>query len=174
MTPAISADNSLALAENERISRKRRRKAVLAAWAFGFAVAGVYYAVHDVPAAGWRLHDVTTSATPEYPALQSRLYDSSPENTTVLTAAAASRVLNWKVLRTDTAAHQIDCEVKTGLGLLTDDVNVTVEPSGQDGSASLVRIRSHSRLGAPDLGMNARHISDLQAAMDDKLPRITP
>ena len=52
-------------------------------------------------------------------------------------------------------------------GLFTDDLTVTVSPEGNN---SRVVIRSHSRVGRADLGMNARHIRKLQAAMDDKLP----
>ena len=160
--------------DTEPGTRKPHWKAVLAAWVFGFAVAGIYYVVRNVPAAGWRLHDVTTGVTLEYPALQSRLYDATPGNATVLAAAAASRLAKWKVIRTDITAHRVECEVTTTLGLRTDEVTISITPSGPDENASRVQIHSRSRLATPDLGENARHIADLQSAMDDKLPRINP
>lgn len=160
--------------ENAKSIRKKHRMAVVASWVAGFALAGVYYAAKNIPAAGWRTNDVTTSETPEYPDLVSRLYDASLENTTVLTAAAASRLPNWKVIRTDTTLHRVECEVKMPLGLFTDDVTVQVEPWGTNAVASRVKIRSHSRVGRGDLGFNARHIRELQTAMDDKLPLFNP
>lgn len=155
------------------VERRRNLRAVLLSWAFGIAVAAIYVIVRDVPAAGWRINDVTTSATQEYPELQSRVYDSSPENTTVFTAAAAARLPRWKVIQTDTTAYRVRCEVKTPLNLFTDDVTVQITPSGPDGDASKVQVRSHSRIGRADLGQNAQHIRELQAAMDDKLPRLS-
>jgi uncharacterized protein (DUF1499 family) len=147
---------------------------VILAWTFGIAAAFIYGVAQYVPAAGWYINDVTTGKTPEYPELQSRVYDSSPENTTVFAAAAASRLPGWKVIRTDPAAHVVICEVKTPLGLFTDDVTVRIEPFGPVRETSRVEIRSHSRVGRADLGQNARHIQELQEAMDDKLPRLSP
>jgi uncharacterized protein (DUF1499 family) len=154
-------------------ARKRHLRAVALAWAFGIVLAVAYTLIRDVPAAGWRINDVTTSVTREYPDLQSRLYDSTPENTTLLAAAAAALLPRWKVVRTDPAQHIVIYEVRTPLNLFTDDVTVRVEPAGPAGEASRVQIQSRSRVGKVDLGQNAKHIRELQAAMDEKLPRLS-
>lgn len=163
-----SADTS-----QNKSARKRHLRAVALAWIFGIAIAALYVVMRDVPAAGWSINDVTTGVTLEYPELQSRVYDSSPENTTILAAAAATRLPRWKVIRTQPAAHRVTFEVKTPLGLFTDDVTVQVDPSGPEGNASKVKIHSRSRVGRADLGQNAQHIRELQAAMDEKLPRLS-
>jgi uncharacterized protein (DUF1499 family) len=159
-------------ASPEGIARKKHLRAIALAWTFGICLALVYAAIRYVPAAGWRISDVTTSATAEYPELQSRLYDSAPENTTILTAAAAAMLPQWKVLRTEPSAHRVVCEVTSSFGLTTDDVTISVEPFGPKGNLSRVQIHSRSRFGKADLGQNAQHIRDLQTAMDDKVPRI--
>lgn len=157
----------------DRTARKRHLRSVALAWTFGIALAAVYAVIRYIPAAGWRINDVTTGATPEYPELQSRVYDSSLENTTIVTAAVAAKLPRWKVMHTDPAAHRVVCEVKTPLGLFTDDVFVLVESAGPNRDTSRVKINSRSRVGKADLGQNAEHIRELQAAMDDKLPSLS-
>ncbi len=125
-----------------------------------------------VPPAGWGSNDVETGAHPGYPDLRPRTYDSSPRNTLQFAAAAANGIRNWKVTKRDEETGKLYAEVRTALPLFTDDVTVTVAPTETDGDASLVTIRSRSRVGQGDLGENARHIRALQAAMDDKLPRL--
>ncbi|MBC7807377.1 MAG: DUF1499 domain-containing protein [Akkermansiaceae bacterium] len=125
-----------------------------------------------VPGAGWRTNDVTTGTHPGYPDLKPRKYDSSPTNTVQFAAAAASGLRNWKVVERDETTGVLRAEVRTAIPFFTDDVTVTVTPTGADGDSSLVTIRSRSRVGEGDLGENARHIRALQAAMDEKLPRL--
>ncbi|MES2461913.1 MAG: DUF1499 domain-containing protein [Armatimonadota bacterium] len=170
---ALPPDDSLPTV-SDATARKRHLRAVALAWTFGIAVAAIYVLVRDVPAAGWRINDVTTGETKEYPELQSRIYDSTPENTTLFAAAAASRLTRWKVIRTDRVTHTVICEVKTPLNLFTDDVTIRIEPFGPSKDASRVQIHSRSRVGRSDLGQNAQHIRELQSAMDEKLPRLNP
>ncbi len=169
---SVSEDNA-ATDPTDAAAKKRHRRAVAGAWAFGIVIALIYVAVRDIPAPGWRINDVTTSATSEYPELKSRVYDSSPENTTIFAAAAAARLPRWKVVRTDPVDHLVLCEVKTLFGLFTDDVTVRIQPFGPTGDVSRVQIRSRSRVGNADLGQNARHIRELQREMDEKLPHLS-
>lgn len=148
---------------------------IAAAWAFGFVLAGAYAAGRFVPAAGWSQHDVLTGTSSGYPDLQPRRYDSTPDNTTAVAAAVAVRLPHWKVVSSDLGTHQVVCEVHDLFGLIIDDVTIGIQPDGPDGTASRVLIRSRSRRGfIGDLGANARNIRTLQAAMDDKLPPLSP
>lgn len=125
-----------------------------------------------VPGAGWMSNDVETGRSDGYPDLETRRYDSSPENTLTYAAAAASGLRGWKVTRRDTDAGKLTIEVRTALPFFTDDVTVSVTPTGAGGNSSEVNIRSKSRVGRGDLGENARHIRALQKAMDERLPRL--
>ena len=142
---------------------------IVLAWAFGFTAAGIYAAIRYVPLAGWTSSDVTAGASAGYPDLQPRLYDSAPENTTVVASAVANRVLGWQVLKTDVPGRTVSAVAPGFLGMKTDEVQIRIEPIG---SVSRIVIRSHSRSLPADLGSNARHIRDLQTALDDKLPRL--
>lgn len=134
--------------------------------------ASVTTAIFIVPAAGWLSNDVTTGQHRGYPDIQPRKYDSSPTNTLQFAAAAATSLPNWKVIKRDETKGTIQIEVRTAIPIFTDDLTVLVAPTGANGDSSLVTIRSKSRVGKGDLGSNARHIRALQAAMDDKLPRL--
>ncbi|MBC8137449.1 MAG: DUF1499 domain-containing protein [Fibrella sp.] len=152
-------------------SEKRQfwvRAVILPALIGALAATAILY----VPRAGWVSNDVTTGAHPGYPDLQSRKYDSSPSNTLRFASAAASGIRNWKVTNRDETKGTLHAEVRTAIPLFTDDVSVTVTPTGRDNDSSLVTIHSWSRVGRGDLGENARHIRALQAAMDEKLPRL--
>jgi hypothetical protein len=92
------------------------------------------------------------------------------DNTTVFAAEAARRLPGWRVTDTDRANGIVRAQVRRIFPLPgTDDVVITVVP---EGSGSRVTIRSHSRGGSADPGANARHIRDLQAAMDARLPEM--
>ena len=133
-------------------------------------------AILYVPKAGWTTNDVTTSQNLDYPDLQDRRYDSSPLNTVRVIAATASTLPNWKVISKGEDTSVVRIEARAQLFLFTDDITVSVVPIGRNSDASkdssLVTIRSRSQVGQGDLGANARHIRDLQSAMDDKLPRL--
>ena len=125
-----------------------------------------------VPGAGWTTNDVSTEQSSGYPDLVPRRYDASPENTLTYAAAAASGLRGWRVTRRDTEAGRLYVEVRTAIPFFTDDLTVTVTPTGTNGDAAQVDIRSKSRVGRGDLGENARHIRALQAAMDKRLPAL--
>ena len=122
-----------------------------------------------IPRAWLTANDVTTGATPAYPDLRERLYDMPPDQTLQLAAAVASRIPRWKVVSTDRAGRVVHVEIRTAIGLFTDDLTIHVHPEGRN---SRVTIRSRSRVGRGDLGENARHIRALQTAMDSKLPQV--
>ena len=144
----------------------------------GLAVAGVALvstlvgvAVVTVPPAGWTTGDITTGNAPAYPDLQTRRYDAPPDMTLAVHAAVANRLLGWHVVQTDQVMGQVTMEARPLLGFSPDQIIATITP---DGRYSRVSIRAHSADSRPDLGSNARHIRDLQAAVDVKLPPAPP
>ncbi len=124
-----------------------------------------------VPAPGWTSNDVTTGQHTGYPDLKPHRYDMPPDAVVQYAATVASRLPGWHVIKTDTPGLTIQAEAKTKIPVFTNDVTVTVTPEGE---TALVNIRSRSRMGGGDLGENARHIRDLQTAMDQRLPLASP
>ena len=123
--------------------------------------------------AGWAnrriftVNDITTGESSAYPELRSRVYYAEPAQ--VLNAAE-------QAIRTPAPLagrpsgyrnNALDAEVRTPIGGYTDDVTVYLTPLG--GGQTRAVIRSHSRVGKGDLGQNATHIRELQAAMDRRL-----
>ena len=153
------------------MSPERRHAAVrfllqaVAALALGTVAALVV----TVPRPGWTTNDITTGQSPGYPDLVPRRYDMSVANTTVFAAQALHRIPGGKVKKTDTANGKVEGEAWVTGTPFYDDVEITILP---EENHSLVNIRSHSRVGRGDLGVNAARIRALQALMDDKLPRL--
>lgn len=111
------------------------------------------------------VNDVTTGESAAYPALRSRVYYA--EISRALTAAeqALSRLPGWKLESRDTENDILEASANSALG--TDDVTVYFFTLGH--GQVRVTIRSRTRNGFGDLGRNAAHIKQLQAAMDDRL-----
>lgn len=113
------------------------------------------------------VNDVTTGESAAYPHLRSRIYYASPE--AVLAAARHSiRALpRWRTVFEDTENDALEAEAETLVGRFLDDVTVYAIDLGH--GQTRATIRSRSRVGGGDLGQNAVHIRELQAAMDDRL-----
>ena len=109
--------------------------------------------------------DVTTGESAAYPALRSRVYYAEMSRAMSAAGLALSRLPGWSVVSRDAENSILEASVKTTLG--TDDVTVYFFALGH--SQIRVTIRSRSRNGYGDLGRNAAHIKQLQAAMDDRL-----
>ena len=125
-------------------------------------------------AAGWwgwtnrrlfLVHDVTTGESAAYPALRSRVYYAEIGKAMTAAEQALSRLPGWEVVSRDAENDILEASVKSALG--TDDVTVYFFALGH--SQIRVTIRSRTRNGFGDLGRNAAHIKQLQAAMDDRL-----
>ena len=113
------------------------------------------------------VNDITTGESAAYPALRSRVYYSDIAAAMAAAEQALDHLPHWKLVTRDAENDALEAEVRTPFGLFTDDVTVYLFPLG--GSQTRVTIRSRSRLGRGDLGQNAAHIRELQAAMDDRL-----
>ena len=123
--------------------------------------------------AGWThrrkifVNDVTTGESHAYPGLISRVYYADGPQAAAAAVQALSRLPRWKLVQHDAENDVLEAEVRTRVGPFTDDVTVYFFPLGR--GQTRVTIRSRSRLGRGDLGQNAHHIRELQAAMDARL-----
>jgi uncharacterized protein (DUF1499 family) len=133
----------------------------------GLLFAAVAVAAALIPRAGWSSNDITTGTHPGYKDLQPRRYDVPPAMAAQFAAQYATKNLGWRVVSTDPATNTVEIAVPVWPGFFTDDLTVTATPEDK---GSKVVIRSRSRVGSGDLGVNARHIRALQAGMDSKLP----
>lgn len=111
--------------------------------------------------------DVTTGESAAYPALRSRVYYAEINRAMTAAEQALGRLPGWQLVSRDSENDILEAEVQTPLGLLTDDVTVYFFGLGR--GQTRVTIRSRSRIGTADLGRNAAHLRQLQAAMDSRL-----
>ena len=77
-------------------------------------------------------------------------------------ALAAAKALGWEIAAADAASGRIEATATTAWFGVKDDVVVRVRPSG---TASVVDVRSMSRVGISDVGANARRIREFFAQL---------
>lgn len=111
------------------------------------------------------VNDVTTGESAAYPALRSRVYYAEISRALSAAEQALSRLPGWSLESRDTENAILEASAKSLLG--TDDVTVYFFALGH--GQVRVTLRSRMRRGFGDLGRNAAHIKQLQAAMDDRL-----
>jgi uncharacterized protein (DUF1499 family) len=80
--------------------------------------------------------------------------------------AAAQGMSGWTIVGNDAAQGRIDAYQRTTFMGFTDDVVIRVAP---DGSGSRIDVRSESRQGRSDFGVNAKRIRAYEAALKQKL-----
>jgi uncharacterized protein (DUF1499 family) len=112
------------------------------------------------------INDVTTGQTPEYPHLQPHSYAQRPHAVFQAVQALAASMSGWRITVSDPQQHLLHAEARVPLTPFTDDVTVQVETVE---TGSRVVMRSHSRVGRGDLGVNARRIRAFLRALDLKL-----
>ncbi len=112
-----------------------------------------------------RINDVSTGATPQYPDIQPQKF-SQPSEKVLDAAVETSKVLGWDIIETDRNRGVIEAVATTRLFRFKDDVTITV---AREGEATVVNVRSHSRVGKGDLGANARRIRSFQAELAKRL-----
>jgi hypothetical protein len=95
---------------------------------------------------------------PVFPVAAQRLSDA---------AAAACAGLGWSTVVSDREKGTLHAVVSSRLWRFKDDVRIIVRPAGE--GASMLSVRSASRVGKGDLGANTRHVLDLLAAVDAEL-----
>ena len=89
-----------------------------------------------------------------YPDLAPMRLDQSPDEA-YRAAVSAARRLGWTITFEDAAAGIFEAKEQSAVFHFIDDISVRVAP---DGSSSVVDIRSKSRDGQGDMGVNARRI----------------
>jgi uncharacterized protein (DUF1499 family) len=84
--------------------------------------------------------------------------------TVIANAERLARERGWVVANTDSGAGTMEATASVSLIKFQDDVVVRVAPTG-DGRGSRVDMRSVSRVGISDLGVNAKRIREFLAAL---------
>lgn len=111
------------------------------------------------------INDVETGRTPEYPDLQPQRF--SADRAAVLAAIqrVAGRQERWRVRSFDAEAGELKAVATTKWMRFRDDVTLWIE----EDDGVVVRMRSRSRLGKGDFGVNAARIRRLQRQLAAEL-----
>ncbi|MGH9853942.1 MAG: DUF1499 domain-containing protein [Blastocatellia bacterium] len=112
-----------------------------------------------------RINDVRTGETPQYPDVQPQRFK-EPFDKVFDTALATAQAMGWEIRETNREQGVIEAIATTRLFRFKDDVTVTIT---RDGEATVVNVRSKSRVGKGDLGTNARRIRAFQAELAKRL-----
>ncbi|MCI0524883.1 MAG: DUF1499 domain-containing protein [Acidobacteria bacterium] len=112
-----------------------------------------------------QINDVKTGETPEYPDIQPQRFN-RPFDKVYDDALAATQAMGWEIRETDREQGIIEAVATTRFLRFKDDVTVTIT---REGDATIVNVRSKSRLGKGDLGTNARRIRAFQAELAKRL-----
>ncbi|MEP7337040.1 MAG: DUF1499 domain-containing protein [Acidobacteriota bacterium] len=116
-----------------------------------------------------RINDIKTGETPQYADLQPQRFDQPVEK--VYDAALASvRAMGMDIReeKRDPSNNSgiIEAVATTRLFKFKDDVTITL---ARQGDATVVNVRSKSRVGKGDMGTNARRIRAFQAELAKRL-----
>lgn len=112
-----------------------------------------------------RINDVRTGETPQYADIQPQRFN-QPAEKVFLMALDVSRGQGWEVRESKPEQGIIEAVATTRLFKFKDDVTITIT---SEGSATVVNVRSKSRIGKGDLGTNARRIRAFQAELAKRL-----
>jgi uncharacterized protein (DUF1499 family) len=102
-----------------------------------------------------------------YPAIRPILLDQTPEEAFLLALRAATE-LGWTVIDSTpptgrTGAGRIEAMARTPFYGFADDITIRIKPAVNE---TRVDVRSASRLGRHDLGVNARRIAAFQREIE--------
>ena len=111
------------------------------------------------------VNDITTGESAAYPTLRSRVYYAEIPRAMAAAEQAIKLLPKWSLASRDSDNNILEATV--AVDPFTDDVTVYFFALGH--GQTRVTIRSRARLGSGDLGVNAAHIRQLQAAMDSRL-----
>jgi uncharacterized protein (DUF1499 family) len=89
-----------------------------------------------------------------------------PDQAFARALAAAQGMSGWTITGSDAAQGRIEAYQRTTFMGFTDDVIIRVTP---DGSGSRIDMRSESRQGQSDFGINAKRIRAYEDALKQKL-----
>jgi len=80
----------------------------------------------------------------------------------------AAKAQGWTITRAEAASGVIEATSKSFWFGFTDDIAVRIRPLA-DGTGSVVDVRSTSRVGLSDLGMNAKRVRAFQSDLNERL-----
>lgn len=103
--------------------------------------------------------EVATLQKQGYPDINPLVVTKDPQEVLKI-ATEAARSMGWEVVATDAASGRIEATATTAWWGFKDDIVVRVRP---EGNYSRVDVRSASRVGLSDLGMNAKRIREFLA-----------
>jgi uncharacterized protein (DUF1499 family) len=103
--------------------------------------------------------EVTSQQEKAYPDIKPLLMAAPPDQA-LRRAEAAARAMGWEVDAVDPAALRLEATATTLLFGFKDDIVVRVSPAAESGGSggSRIDVRSASRVGRSDIGVNARRI----------------
>lgn len=109
---------------------------------------------------------VETGRTPEYPDLQPKLYPLKKDRVFEAALRAVTRLPRWRVAASRPEAGEIRAEATTPVFRFVDDVTIRLE---EREGATVVSVRSASRVGRGDFGQNARNVRAFLAELDRQM-----
>lgn len=112
-----------------------------------------------------RINDVQTGQTTQYADIQPQRFN-QPAEKVFDAALALSQATGWEIRESKREQGLIEAVATTRLFKFKDDVTITIS---NDGSATVVNVRSKSRIGKGDMGTNARRIRAFQAELAKRL-----
>jgi uncharacterized protein (DUF1499 family) len=107
--------------------------------------------------------DFASQQRAAYPDLAPIRVSSDPA-AAVARVAEAAQELGWEVTLRDASGGRVEAMETSRIFRFVDDVTVRVRPA-EDGTGSIVDVRSKSRDGRSDLGANAARIRELRDAL---------
>ena len=118
--------------------------------------------IHDISTEPEQLDPkVAASQKASYPDVQPRMLDVPPAEAFARARAAATR-LGWQIVSARSEEGTIEATDTTGWFGFVDDVVVRIRPAN---GGSRVDVRSTSRVGKSDIGMNAKRIRAFMAEL---------
>lgn len=134
-----------------------------------WATAGILIVLYIVLLKSWPVINVVeTGRTPEYPDVQPRQYSASRAQVFDAALHAVNRLPRWALVSYQAETGEIRAEATTLVLRFVDDVAIRVM---EQGSGTVVSVRSSSRVGRSDFGQNARNIRAFLAELDLQLER---
>jgi len=109
---------------------------------------------------------VETGQTPEYPDLVPRRYTAKPDRVFDAALHAIHRLPRWSLISSRPESGEIQAEARTRLFRFVDDIAIHVR---DEGTTTVVSVRSASRVGRGDFGQNARNVRLLFEALDAQM-----
>lgn len=135
------------------------------------AVLGTLIVLRVVAALIWpTINDVRTGGTLEYPDLVAQRF-ARPADEVFAAALATAKDMEFEIVQASaaqpaTGGGVIWAVATTRVFRFKDDVTITIT---REANATVVNVRSKSRIGKGDLGANARRIHDFQHRLGARL-----